>query len=152
VLSAKQWVLNDNRDEPSRIAQKTCPQFGATDIVTERARGRRTHQGATNRVGADAVLECVGTQNRDQASVPRAGWLGLCRRAARSRPQREELFYSHVHAWWTCAVCRFLPELIDLVWNGRSTPQVFDLTLPARSVGRLPRDGRARAIKTLLRP
>ena len=40
---------------------------------------------------------------------------------------------------------RYLPELIDLVWNGKINPgKVFDLTLPLDSGGgRLPRDGRA---------
>ena len=43
---------------------------------------------------------------------------------------------------------RFLPELIDLVWNGKINPgKVFDLTLPLDQVA----EG-YRAIKTLLRP
>jgi hypothetical protein len=41
-------------------------------------------------------------------------------------------------------VRRFLPELIDLVWNRKINPgKVFDLTLPLDEVGGgLPRDGR----------
>ena len=51
-------------------------------------------------------------------------------------------------------VRRFLPELIDLVWNRKINPgKVFDLTLPLDQVveGYRAMDER-RAIKTLLRP
>ena len=51
-------------------------------------------------------------------------------------------------------VRRFLPELIELVWNGKINPgKVFDLTLPLDQVaeGYRAMDER-RAIKTLLRP
>jgi threonine dehydrogenase-like Zn-dependent dehydrogenase len=67
----------------------------------------------------------------------------------------EELFYAHVHLHGGPApVRRFLPELIDLVWNGKINPgKVFDLTLPLDQVaeGYRAMDER-RAIKTLLRP
>ena len=49
---------------------------------------------------------------------------------------------------------RYLPGLIDLVWNGKINPgRVFDLTLPLDQVaeGYRAMDER-RAIKTLLRP
>jgi threonine dehydrogenase-like Zn-dependent dehydrogenase len=43
-----------------------------------------------------------------------------------------ELFFSHVHLHGGPApVCRFLPELIDLIWNRQIDPgKIFDLTLP----------------------
>ena len=67
----------------------------------------------------------------------------------------EELFYTHVHLHGGPApVRRFLPKLIDLVWNGKINPgKVFDLTLPLEQVaeGYRAMDER-RAIKTLLRP
>ena len=67
----------------------------------------------------------------------------------------EELFYTHVHLHGGPApVRRFLPELIDLVWNGKiNSGKVFDLTLPLDQVaeGYQAMDER-RAIKTLLRP
>ena len=49
---------------------------------------------------------------------------------------------------------RFLPQLIDLIWNRRIDPgKVFDLTLPLEQAaeGYKAMDER-RAIKTLLRP
>jgi hypothetical protein len=56
-----------------------------------------------------------------------------------------ELFFAHVHLHGGPApVRRFLPELIDLVWNGKIDPgKVFDLTLLRSGGGGLPRDGRA---------
>jgi threonine dehydrogenase-like Zn-dependent dehydrogenase len=51
-------------------------------------------------------------------------------------------------------VRRFLPELVDLIWNRKIDPgKVFDLTLPLEEVaeGYRAMDER-RAIKTLLRP
>jgi threonine dehydrogenase-like Zn-dependent dehydrogenase len=67
----------------------------------------------------------------------------------------EELFYSHVHLHGGPApVRRFLPELIDLIWNRRIDPgKVFDLTLPLDQAADGYRAmGQRRAIKTLLRP
>ena len=57
----------------------------------------------------------------------------------------QELFFSHVHLHGGPApVRRFLPELIDLIWNRQIDPgQVFDLD-PAPRPGRrgLPGHGR----------
>ena len=58
----------------------------------------------------------------------------------------EGLFFTHVNLHGGPApVRRFLPELIDLVWNGKINPgKVFDLTPAFRpGGGGLPRDGRA---------
>ena len=66
-----------------------------------------------------------------------------------------EYFYSHVHLHGGPApVRRYLPTLIDLVWNRKIDPgKVFDLTLPLDQVaeGYRAMDER-RAIKALLRP
>ena len=50
----------------------------------------------------------------------------------RRRPGRGELFFSHVHLRGGPApVRRFLPELINLIWNREIDPgRVFDLELP----------------------
>ena len=67
----------------------------------------------------------------------------------------EELFFTHVRLHGGPApVRRFLPELIELVWNRKINPgRVFDLTLPLDRVaeGYRAMDER-RAIKTLLCP
>src|SRR5579871_5654002 len=64
VLSAKQMgaqrIIAMSRHE---ARQKLAREFGATDIVTERGdEGVDRIKQLTNGVGADSVLECVGTQ------------------------------------------------------------------------------------------
>ena len=65
------------------------------------------------------------------------------------------LFFSGVHLHGGPApVRRFLPELMELIWDRKIDPgKVFDLTLPLEEVaeGYRAMDER-RAIKTLLRP
>jgi threonine dehydrogenase-like Zn-dependent dehydrogenase len=67
----------------------------------------------------------------------------------------EELFYSHVHLHGGPApVRRFLPQLIELIWNRDIEPgKVFDLELPLNqaAAGYRAMDQR-QAIKVLLRP
>lgn len=112
----------------------------------------------TNGIGADAVLECVGTAESIMQAIRSArpgasvGYVGVPHGVALDA---QELFFSHVRIHGGPApVCRFLPELIDLVWSGKIEPgKVFDLTLPLDRVaeGYRAMDER-RAIKTLLRP
>ena len=67
----------------------------------------------------------------------------------------EELFFSHVHLHGGPApVRRFLPDLIDLIWNRKIDPgKVFDLELPLdqAAAGYRAMDNR-QAIKVLLHP
>ena len=67
----------------------------------------------------------------------------------------QPLFYAHLHLHGGPApVRRFLPELIELVWNRKINPgKVFDLTLPLDPAAEAYRamDER-RAIKVLLQP
>jgi threonine dehydrogenase-like Zn-dependent dehydrogenase len=67
----------------------------------------------------------------------------------------EEMFFSHVHLHGGPApVRRFMPELIDLIWNRQINPgRVFDLELPLEeaAAGYQAMDSR-QAIKVLLRP
>jgi threonine dehydrogenase-like Zn-dependent dehydrogenase len=66
-----------------------------------------------------------------------------------------ELFFAHVHLHGGPApVRRFLPDLIERVWDGKINPgKVFDLTLPLEQVAEGYRAmDEHRAIKTLLRP
>ena len=139
--------------------QKLAREFGATEIVTERGDESVAHiKDMTNGIGADAVLECVGTQaSMMQAirSTRPGGYVGYVGVPHGVELNGEGLFFSHIHLHGGPApVRRFLPELIDLVWNGKINPgKVFDLTLPLDQVaeGYRAMDER-RAIKTLLRP
>ncbi len=160
VLSAKHMgaerVIAMSRHE-SR--QKLAREFGATDIVTERGdEGVERIKELTNGVGADSVLECVGTQESMMQAIHATrpggavGYVGVPHGIALDG---EKLFYGHVHLHGGPApVRRFLPQLLDLVWSEKINPgKVFDLILPLDQVaeGYRAMDER-RAIKTLLRP
>ena len=139
--------------------QRLASEFGATDIVTERGDdGVARIKELTNGVGADAVLECVGTQQSMMQAIRSTrpgGSVGYVGVPHGVELDSEQLFYSHIHLHGGPApVRRFLPELIDMVWKGKISPgKVFDLTLPLDQVAEAYRamDER-RAIKVLLRP
>jgi len=160
VLSAKQMgagrIIAMSRHE-SR--QKLAREFGATDIVTERSdEGVARIKALTNGIGADSVLECVGTQESMMQAIRSTrpgGYVGYVGVPHGVDLNGQQLFFAHVHLHGGPAPVRhFLPELIDLVWTGKINPgKVFDLTLPLDKVaeGYRAMDER-RAIKTLLRP
>ncbi|WP_369394366.1 zinc-dependent alcohol dehydrogenase family protein [Streptomyces sp. CG1] len=139
--------------------QKLAREFGATDIVTERGEeGVARVKDLTDGIGADAVLECVGTTQAIQQALHSArpggnvGFVGVPHEVA---IDGQELFFSHVGLRGGPApVRRYLPDLINLVLTGRINPgKVFDLTLPLEQVaeGYKAMDER-RAIKALLKP
>ena len=160
VLAAKQLgaerVIAMSR-HPAR--QQLAREFGATDIVTERGdAGVVRIKELTKGVGADSVLECVGTQEAMMQAIHATrpgGSVGYVGVPHGVEFHGEELFYTHVRLHGGPApVRRFLPDLIDLVWKGKINPgKVFDLTLPLDQVaqGYRAMDER-RAIKVLLRP
>jgi threonine dehydrogenase-like Zn-dependent dehydrogenase len=160
VLAARQLgaerIIAMSRHEPR---QQLARSFGATDIVTERGEdGVARIKELTNGLGAHSVVEAVGTQEsmlQAIGSTRPGGHVGYVGVAHDVELPGEELFYSHVHLHGGPApVRRFLPELIDLIWNRQIDPgKVFDLTLPLEQAaeGYRAMDER-RAIKTLLRP
>ena len=139
--------------------QKLAREFGATDIVTERGdEGVARIKDLTKGVGADSVLECVGTHESMMQAIQSTcpgGFVSYVGLPHGVELDAEQLFYTHVHLHGGPApVRRYLPELIDLVLNGTINPgKVFDLTLPLDQVaeGYRAMDER-RAIKALLRP
>src|SRR5437899_2110787 len=160
VLSARQRgagrIIAMSRHE-SR--QKLAREFGATDIVTERGdEGVARIKELTHGIGADAVLECVGTPEAMMQAIRSTrpgGYVGYVGVPHGVELNGEGLFYAHVHLHGGPApVRRYLPMLIDLVWNGKINPgRVFDLQLPLAQVaeGYRAMDER-RAIKVLLWP
>ena len=160
VLSAKQMgaerIIAMSRH---RSRQKLACDFGATDIVTERGdEGVARIKELTNGIGADSVLECVGTQESMMQAISSTrpgGHVGYVGVPHGVELDGEKLFFSHVHLHGGPApVRRFLPELVDLVWNRKINPgKVFDLSLPLGQVADAYRamDER-RAIKVLLHP
>ncbi|MER6425992.1 zinc-dependent alcohol dehydrogenase family protein [Streptomyces sp. NPDC001137] len=139
--------------------QKLALEFGATDIVSERGEeGIARIKDLTGGIGADSVLECVGTsQSMSQAlhSARPGGNVGFVGVPHEVAVDGQELFFSQVGLRGGPApVRRYLPELIDLVLSGHINPgKVFDLTLPLEQVaeGYKAMDER-RAIKALLTP
>lgn len=139
--------------------QRLALEFGATDIVTERGdEGVAKIKELTGGLGAHSVIEAVGTQEAMMQSIrsTRAGGhVGFVGVLHDVEIPGEEFFFSHVHLHGGPApVRRYLPELIDLIWNRKINPgKVFDLTLPLEQVaeGYRAMDER-RAIKALLRP
>ncbi|MER6142393.1 zinc-dependent alcohol dehydrogenase family protein [Streptomyces sparsogenes] len=139
--------------------QKLAAEFGATDIVTERGdEGIARVKDLTGGIGADSILECVGTAEAMRQALHSArpggnvGFVGLPHDVS---IDAQELFLSQVGLRGGPApVRRFLPDLIDRVLSGRIDPgKVFDLTLPLEQVaeGYKAMDER-RAIKAFLRP
>jgi len=138
--------------------QAVAREFGATHVVSERDEaGIAAVKDLTDGIGADCVLECVGTEAaRLQAvgCVRDGGSVGLVGVPHGDLPT-DELFWRNVGIKGGPAHCRaYLPHLMELVWERRIDPgQVFDLELPLSEVGEAyaAMDSR-RAIKVLLRP
>ena len=159
VLSAKQMgaerIIAMSRHEPR---QKLAREFGATDIVTERGdAGVARIKELTRGVGADSVLECVGTSESMQQAIGAArpgGYVSYVGVPHGVELDGQNLFFRHVHLHGGPApVRRYLPKLIDMISSRTIAPgKVFDLTLPLEKVaeGYRAMDER-RAIKTLLR-
>ncbi len=149
-------IIAMSRHQPR---QQLAIEFGATDIVTERGDdGVARIKELTGGLGADSVVEAVGTQEsmlQAIGSTRPGGHVGYVGVSHGVTLPGEELFYSHVHLHGGPApVRRFLPELIDLIWHRQIDPgKVFDLTLPLEQAaeGYQAMDER-RAIKTLLQP
>jgi len=160
VLAARQLgaerIIAMSRHEPR---QRLAREYGATDIVEERGdEGVERIKELTNGLGAHSVIEAVGTQESMMQAIRATrpgGHVGYVGVAHGVELPGEELFYSHVHLHGGPApVRRFLPELIDLIWNRQIDPgKVFDLELPLEQAadGYEAMDER-RAIKVLLRP
>ncbi|MFE7113089.1 zinc-dependent alcohol dehydrogenase family protein [Streptomyces sp. NPDC057575] len=139
--------------------QKLALEFGATDIVAERGdEGVARVKELTGGYGAHSVIEAVGTQESMMQAIRSTrpgGHVGYVGVAHGVELPGEELFFAEVHLHGGPApVRRFLPELIQLIWDRKIDPgKVFDLTLPLDQAaeGFKAMDER-RAIKTLLKP
>jgi threonine dehydrogenase-like Zn-dependent dehydrogenase len=155
VMGAEK-VIAMSRHEPR---QELARKFGATHVVAERGKeGNAAVKEITDGVGADAVLECVGTDQAIQTAFgvarpgSKVGFVGV--------PHGVELpirrmFQKNIGlAGGMAPVRRYLPELLELVLDGRIEPGlVFDATMPLDDVAEAYRamDER-RAIKVLVEP
>jgi threonine dehydrogenase-like Zn-dependent dehydrogenase len=160
VLAAKQLgaerIIAMSR-HPSR--QRLAREYGATDIVEERGDGGVARiKELTHGLGADSMIEAVGTQESMLQAIHATrpgGHVGFVGVGYGVAVPGMELFWSLVHLHGGPApVRRFLPELIDLIWNRQIDPgKVFDLELQLdeASAGYEAMDQRT-AIKVLLHP
>ena len=159
VLAAKQMgadrIIAMSRH---KSRQELALEYGATDIVSERGdEGIARIKELTNRIGADSVLECVGTQESMNQAIQVArpgsmiGYVGVPHGV---QFDGQSLFFSQTGMMGGPApVRRFLPDLMDLVLTRKINPgKVFDLALPLSDVseGYKAMDER-RAIKAMLR-
>jgi threonine dehydrogenase-like Zn-dependent dehydrogenase len=160
-LGAARVILLGRNEERWRVAQS----FGATDRVT--VRGTEEPAAAvrdlTGGLGADAVLECVGTRDAFDTAIAIArpgaavGYVGAPQDLADGYaplPIRR-MFERNVALRGGIAPVRaYLPELLRDVLDGTLDPSpVFDLELPLEQVADGYRAMNERtAIKVLLRP
>ncbi|MBB2690208.1 UNVERIFIED_ORG: hypothetical protein GGI63_001344 [Rhizobium esperanzae] len=159
VLSAKQLgagrIIAMSRHKQR---QELALEYGATDIVTERGdEGVARIRELTGGVGADSVLECVGTEQSMMQAINACrpggsiGYVGVPHGVSLDG---QMLFFAQKNLLGGPApVRRFLPHLIDLILSRKINPgKVFDLEVPLADVakGYKAMDERS-AIKTLLR-
>src|SRR4051812_19066209 len=159
ILAAKQLgaerIIAMSR-HPER--QKLARLYGATDIVEARGdEGVAKIKELTKGLGAHSVIEAVGTQESTMQAISATrpgGHLGFVGVNYEVSIRGMDLFFAGIHLHGGPApVRRFLPELIQLIWDRKIDPgKVFDLTLPLEQApeGYKAMDER-RAIKTLLR-
>src|SRR4051795_12777338 len=137
VLAAKQLgadriIAMSRHSERQELARF----YGATDIVEERGDdGVARIKELTNGLGAHSMIEAVGTQEsmmQAMRATRPGGHVGFVGVSHGVTIAGDELFFSEVHLLGGPApVRRFLPELIQLIWDRKIDPgRVFDLTLP----------------------
>ena len=154
-MGAERVVTMSRHEERQQIARS----FGATDVIAERGEaGEAAVLELTGGVGADAVLECVGTAQSMTTAITIArpgstvGYVGVPHGV--EFPVRSMFSRNVGVAGGVAPVRQYLPVLRDDVLSGTITPGlVFDLDLPLDKVaeGYAAMDER-RAIKTMLRP
>ncbi|MGI5193265.1 zinc-dependent alcohol dehydrogenase family protein [Streptomyces sp. CA-288835] len=137
VLAAKQLgaerIIAMSR-HPER--QELARFYGATDIVAERGdEGVAKIKELTGGLGAHSVVEAVGTQESTMQAIGATrpgGHLGFVGVNYDVTIPGIDLFFAGIHTEGGPApVRRFLPDLIQLIWDRKIDPgKVFDLTLP----------------------
>ena len=154
-MGAERVVAMSRHEARQQIARS----FGATDVIAERGEaGEAAVLELTDGVGADAVLECVGTGQSMTTALATArpgatvGYVGVPHGV--ELPVRTMFSRNVGVAGGVAPVRQYLPALRDDVLSGAINPGlVFDLELPLDQVaeGYAAMDER-RAIKTMLRP
>jgi threonine dehydrogenase-like Zn-dependent dehydrogenase len=135
-MGAERVVAMSRHEQRQDIARR----FGATHIVAERGKqGADRIKELTKGVGADAVLECVGTNDAMLQAFGSAragstvGFVGVPHGV--DLPIRKMFSKNVGLAGGVAPVRRYLPELLELVVSGTVDPGlVFDTRLPLDQV------------------
>jgi threonine dehydrogenase-like Zn-dependent dehydrogenase len=131
-LGAERIIAMSRHPERQELARF----YGATDIVEERGdEGVARIRELTGGLGAHSVVEAVGTQESTMQAIGATrpgGHMGFVGVNYDVAIRGFDLFLAGIHLEGGPApVRRFLPELIQLIWDRRIDPgKVFDLTLP----------------------
>jgi threonine dehydrogenase-like Zn-dependent dehydrogenase len=152
-LGAAKIVAMSRHDDRQRLAR----EFGADEVVAERGKdGAAAVREMLDGIGADHVLECVGTKESMQQAMlcarpgGRIGYVGVPHDVELNVPA---MFGRNIGLAGGIAPARnYIEELLPDVLNGTVQPgKVFDLTLPIDQVadGYRAMDERT-AIKTML--
>lgn len=155
-LGAERIIAMSRNPERADLAR----DFGATDVVAERGReGAAAVKELLGGIGADAVLECVGTQQSMAQALGctrpggHVGYVGVP--AGGPELPIQKMFGANLNvAGGVAPVRAYLPELLTDVLAGTIDPgRVFDAEMPLSDVAQAyaAMDER-RAIKVLLRP
>ncbi|WP_300080599.1 zinc-dependent alcohol dehydrogenase family protein [Propioniciclava sp.] len=138
--------------------QAVAHEFGATHIVAERGDdGIARVKELTDGIGADCVIECVGTQDARLTAVHacrKGGDIGLLGIPHGDLPLGQLFWDNKGIKGGPAHVRAYLPALLDLVLARTINPgRVFDLELPLSEIAEAyaAMDER-RAIKSLVRP
>lgn len=130
-------VIAMSRHQPR---QQLAKEFGASDVVAERGdEGIAGIKELTEGVGADAVLECVGTRDsmlqalRSARPGAMVGWVGAPHEVEVSM---QDTFWRNVGVHGgPASVRQYLPDLVDRVWSRQIDPgKVCDMVLPLEQV------------------
>jgi threonine dehydrogenase-like Zn-dependent dehydrogenase len=152
-LGAGKVVAMSRHEDRQRLAR----EFGADEVVAERGKdGAAAVREMLDGIGADYVLECVGTKESMQQAMlcarpgGRIGYVGVPHDVELNVPA---MFGRNIGLAGGVAPARnYIEELLPDVLNGTVQPgKVFDLTLPLDQVadGYRAMDERT-AIKTML--
>ncbi|MFE7508074.1 zinc-dependent alcohol dehydrogenase family protein [Promicromonospora sp. NPDC057488] len=131
-LGAERVIVFSRHPERQALAR----EFGATDVIEERGdAGAAKVKELTGGYGAHGVVEAVGTEESMWQAIRSArpgGYVGYVGVTHGVQLDGLDLFFTGVHLHGGPApVRRFLPELIQLIWDRKIDPgKVFDLTLP----------------------
>ena len=135
-MGAERVVAMSRHPQRQEIARR----FGATHVVAERGReGAERVKDLTDGVGADAVLECVGTNDSMLQAFGSAragstvGFVGVPHGV--DLPIRKMFSKNVGLAGGVAPVRTYLPELLELVMSGTVDPGlVFDARMPLEQV------------------